>query len=135
MKFTKKFLKDMKKETTSRLKKRVINDLLGNGVNTEDLFKHMEDIVKYGCQSGCVSSLIYYKDTTRFFDNYRSEILEYVNDYINECSEDEYLQLNKGDIVISKNQKRFTDEEKNFLTWFIYEEIVNDLLNTFYGMD
>ena len=60
MKFTKKALQDIKKETTSRLERRVINDLLGNGLNTEDLFKHMEDIVQYGCQSGCVSSLIYY---------------------------------------------------------------------------
>ena len=135
MKFTKKFLQDIKKKTTSRLKRRVINDLLGNGLNTGDLFKHMEDIIQYGCQSGCVSSLIYYSDTVKFFNNYRREILEYVNEYIDMCSEDEILQLDKGDVIINKNQTRFSNEEKNFLTWFIYEEIVNDLLNIFYGMD
>ena len=131
MTFTKKHLKDIKKESTSKLQKRVINDLLATGLNTEDLYKHMNDIIQYGCQSGCVLSLIYYSDTVRFFDNYRKDILESVNNYIEEYSEDEFLQLNKGDIIVSKNQKRFTDEEKNYLTWFMYEEIVYELLNNF----
>ena len=128
MKFTKKALKEIKKDM-NRLERRVVNDLLATGLDTKDLYKHMEDIQKYGCQSGCVSSLIYYNDTVRFFNNYREEILEMASNLMYDCGYN-HIEFNNGIIVYNK-QKRFTDKEKNIMSWFAYEEIIFDLLNKF----
>ncbi len=132
MKFTKKALKEFKKDV-DRLTKRVVNDLLGTGYTTEELWNHIEDICRYGCISGTVTSLIYYTDTIKFFDTYRKEILYLANEYKDWNSEvcDYVLNLNNIGIVYREGQKRFNIEEKNGLTWFAYELIVNDIVNYF----
>lgn len=64
------------------------------------------DLASSGCQSGTISSLIYYVDTRRFFDNFYDEI-----EILREEFEDntgEPLQIN-GDL-------------KNWLAWFAFEE-------------
>jgi predicted transcriptional regulator len=35
---------------------------------------HLKDILEYGCASGTVSPLIYYKDTKEFYNTYTDEI-------------------------------------------------------------
>ena len=81
-KFTKKALRELKKvnQFNTKLEKRVINDLLNTGLTTEELKDHIKDIVQCGCISGIVSSLVYYSDTTRFFNCYRQEILTMLTD-------------------------------------------------------
>lgn len=39
----------------------------------------LEDLAAHGCISGMVSSLIYYHQTERFFDQHADEILELAN--------------------------------------------------------
>ena len=68
-------LKTMKTETTG-VKNDVINYLLENNNNSEDLQTHLEDINNYGCESGQVNHLIYYKDTVKYFEEHESEIME-----------------------------------------------------------
>ena len=132
MKFTKKALKEFKKDA-DRLTKRVVNDLLATRYNTEELWGHISDIYKYGCISGVVTSLIYYTDTIKFFDTYRKEILYLANEYKGWNNEvcDYVLDLNNIGIVYREGQKRFNTQEKNSLAWFSYELIVNDIVNYF----
>ena len=116
-KFTKKALMELKKDKdfNNRVEKRVINDLLNTGLSTEELKDHIKDIVQYGCISGIVPSLVYYSDTTKFFNCYRQEILTMLTDPDkNIYSEYTYLL----------NQKKYSILEKNNLSWFAYDNTV-----------
>ena len=116
-KFTKKALRELKKvnQFNTKLEKRVISDLLNTGLTTEELKDHIKDIVQCGCISGIVSSLVYYSDTTRFFNCYRQEILTMLTDpdknIYSECT---YLL----------DQKKYSVSEKNDLSWFAYDNTV-----------
>ena len=74
--------------------------------SAEDCATFFHDILCYGCISGMVSWLIYYKDTHRFFDMYYHEIDELREEF--EDSTGEPLQI-KGDL-------------KNMLARFAFEE-------------
>ena len=116
-KFTKKALRELKKvnQFNTKLEKRVINDLLNTGLTTEELKDHIKDIVQCGCISGIVSSLVYYSDTTKFFNCYRKEILSMLQDPDkNIYSEYTYLL----------DQKKYSILEKNNLSWFAYDNTV-----------
>ena len=117
MKFTKKALRELKKvnQFNTKLEKRVINDLINTGLTTEELKDHIKDIVQCGCISGIVPSLVYYSDTTKFFNYYRKEILSMLQDPDkNIYSEYTYLL----------NQKKYSVSEKNSLSWFAYDNTV-----------
>ena len=116
-KFTKKALRELKKvnQFNTKLEKRVINDLLNTGLTTEELKDHIKDMVQCGCISGIVSSLVYYSDTTKFFNCYRKEILTMLTDPDkNIYSEYTYLL----------DQKKYSVSEKNSLSWFAYDNTV-----------
>ena len=116
-KFTKKALNELKrdKDFNKRVERKVINDLLNTGLSTEELKDHIKDIVQCGCISGIVLSLIYYSDTTRFFNCYRQEILTMLTDPDkNIYSEYTYLL----------DQKKYSVSEKNDLSWFAYDNTV-----------
>ena len=116
-KFTKKALRELKKvnQFNTKLEKRVINDLLNTGLSTEELKDHIKDIVQCGCISGIVPSLVYYSDTTKFFNCYRKEILSMLQDPDkNIYSEYTYLL----------NDKKYSISQKNDLSWFAYDNTV-----------
>jgi hypothetical protein len=71
-----------------------------------------EDVLNYGCQSGAVGALIYYKDTHKWFDTYYDEIMELTEEIEN--STGEKLHHN-GDL-------------KNWYAWLSFEETTRQLL-------
>ena len=116
-KFTKKALMELKKDKdfNTKLERKVINDLINTGLTTEELKDHIKDIVQCGCISGIVPSLVYYSDTTRFFNCYRKEIVSMLQDPDkNIYSEYTYLL----------HQKKYSILEKNSLSWFAYDNTV-----------
>ena len=116
-KFTKKALNELKrsKEFNSRVERKVINSLLTTKLSTEELKDHIKDIVQCGCISGIVPSLVYYSDTTKFFNCYRKEILSMLQDPDkNIYSEYTYLL----------DQRKYSILEKNNLSWFAYDNTV-----------
>ena len=142
VKFTKKALNSLKKEKefSDRLSRRVINDLLNNAYTTSDLKYHMEDIAEFGCSGGNVMSLVYYSETERFFNCYRKEIINLFREYIYYNTEENVYEDSKGlytiiyDSVIYEDQKKFTTQEKNDLTWFAYEEIVRRITQDYFKL-
>lgn len=130
-KFTKKALREMKKDST-KLEKKVINSLLNTSLNTNDLYSHIKDVCTHGCISGCVSDLIYYSDTEKFFNNNRKDILYLASQYFswNDNVNNYVLELRYG-IVCKEGQVKFTREEKNYLSWFAYESICYYILSDF----
>ena len=113
--------------------------MLGNGLTTEELKNHMTDILNYGCCSGCVSSLIYYSDTVRFFNCYKKEIIDSFKKFFNTTTENLHEDIRGKytiiyDSVIYEDQKKFTTQEKNDLTWFAYEEIVRRITQDYFKL-
>ena len=141
----------------NRLKKRVLNivlnDLASN--NYEGSFEQkLEYLLNYytshRCSQGIVSELIFYSDTEKWFDNYRKEIIELLENYLFECEgcfevvEDyenfkTYIKMNGIKVQVNFNctgieQKKFTSEQKNWLAWFSFEETAWELYNYFEGL-
>ena len=116
-KVTKKALNELKRseEFNSRVERKVINDLINTGLTTEELKDHIKDIIQCGCISGIVPSLVYYTDTTKFFNCYRKEILSMLQDP-NKNIYSEYTYL--------LHQKKYSILEKNNLSWFAYDNTV-----------
>ena len=83
----------------------VLEDILAVNNNDEEIEDYIDNVLSYGCVSGCVSSLIYYEDTHKFFNKYSDEILEMLNE----------LNIWHG---IS------FDINPNNLAWFAYEETI-----------
>ena len=122
---TKELLKEF--AGTNRLSKFVVKDILedSEGYNGETLkeriLARLED-VSYGCQSGTVGCLIYYKDTTAFFKRYKKEIISLLNDTadgIGETTGSLLSGLNGWD-----DNDPFAEDvtNQNLLAWFAYEE-------------
>lgn len=72
-------LKTMETETTG-VKNDVINFLLEDVENYSPQDK-LQDLLQYGCESGQVNHLIYYKDTVKYFEDYESEIMEMLESF------------------------------------------------------
>lgn len=116
-KFSKKALNELKKDKNfnNRVEKRVINDLLNTGLSTEELKDHIKDIVQCGCISGIVPSLVYYSDTTKFFNCYRQEILTMLED------PDKNIYFYDTYWI---DHTKYSVPEKNSLAWLVYENVV-----------
>ena len=72
--------------------------------------EQLHDIAMHGCASGCASEHIYTRDCVRFFDDYESEITDYIEEYLGIESAFE-LTTDCGSI----------DQVKNHLVWIFIE--------------
>ncbi len=90
----------------------ILDDLDSYSGDTKARVKSwFNDLMRGGCSSGFVSSLLYYTDTHNFFDTYSDEILTiYAN-----------LQEELGQPIEIKG------DPKNFLSWFGFEESARTL--------
>ena len=93
------------------LKHEVIEIILNEveGIEDNKILSTVEEIVNYGCQSGIVASLIYYKDTEAFFNRHVDEILELI--------EDAKQTMDMNYIEFSRNN----------LSWFAFEIIAQEI--------
>lgn len=98
----KKCLRGIISDAPQSLKAAVAREAL----DSDDITCFFSDLLRYGCQSGMVSSLIYYSDTHTFYDTYYHDIEELRYDL--EQSMGEPLQP-KGDL-------------KNWYAWLGFEE-------------
>ena len=93
----------------------------------EKLVSRLDEITTHGCASGTVSSLIYYDDTTNFFNTYYDEIYDYLTEMDGEGLEPMQALKNSMDDVSIMMCDRYS---KNFIVWMVYEEVCYRLLNT-----
>ena len=75
----KKDLLDIRENRESRLVVDTIDIILAEVQEEQDLDKYLDNVLEYGCQSGCVSSLTYTMDTREFVQNNIDEVLEVYN--------------------------------------------------------
>ena len=76
----KKTLWRMRLNTSSELEAEVLDIILNEVEEDEDVDKYLDNVLNYGCQSGCVSSLIYHKDCDKFVKEHLSEVLDIYNE-------------------------------------------------------
>jgi hypothetical protein len=121
-------LKEIKKGTTNKLTKKVINMLLSHQNDYENLQSYIEDILQHGCISGMISELIYYNDTIAFYKKYKREIMEMLQESLLECGYKSPSEIfgNKWD-----NDDYFIKDtqNQNLLAWYGFEETVYKLAN------
>ena len=84
-----------------------------DGLDNNEIFSAVEEIVTYGCATGVVPALITYEDIENFFDRHVDEIL----DLLNEVKE-------YGEITFELN--------RNNLAWFAFEETLNRIYNNLF---
>ena len=82
-----------------------------DGLDNNEIFPAVKEMVTYGCQSGIVSALITYKDTEAFFDRHADEIFELVED----AKQMDLIDIN--DFILCKNN----------LAWFAFETIAQEI--------
>ena len=76
---SKKNLLDIRNNTESRLVVDSIDIILAEVQEEKELDLYINQVLQYGCQSGCVSSLTYTMDTREFVQNNIDEVLEVYN--------------------------------------------------------
>ena len=88
---------------------------------------NIDEVVQHGCVSGIVSSLIYYSDTVKFYDEHEKEIWELLEDHSEDYGCENVLEF-IGGFNGAKNVGDL-DQFKNLLTWWAVEETCHHLIN------
>jgi len=105
--------------------KKTIKQWVLEEVKDETLY--LEDVVKYGCVNGSVSSLIYYSDTVKFYDQFEDEIWDMLHEEHENFGSNNILET-IGQFNGAKNVDSL-DQFKNLLAWYAVEETCRKLLD------
>jgi len=86
-----------------------------------------DEVAKHGCVNGCVSALIYYHDTVKFYDQFEDEIwdrlYEDTENYGNKSIIETISMFNGSKDVGSLCQF------KNLLAWYSVEEVCREIID------
>ena len=86
--------------------------------DTDYLAGFFQDVARWGCISGMVSSLVWYSDTHKFFDTFYYEIMEILEDLTNEWIK---VQCTGEDL-------------KNRLAWLTFEKVAYEMAENDLGL-
>ena len=130
MKLTLKNIKELKQQSDSPLFKRACNYVIYSWKDYDDKKNIFTDVLHYGCQSGMVGFLIYYKDTVRFYKQYQNEISNLLYTTMNELGLYSPIELfgNKWELEDPLGRD-ITNQ--NLLAWFGFEETLRNLGQNF----
>ena len=85
----------------------------------------IEDATRHGCSGGIISELIYYADTSAFYDKYQDEIFERLSDMADDMGCESILHL----IVTFNGAKEVGShlQLKNLLAWWAAEDVCREI--------
>lgn len=121
MKLTLKNIKELKRNSSNQLEKRVCNYVLDRWSYYDDKRHIFTDVLYYGCQSGTVGFLIYYSDTVKFYKQYKNQINELLNEYMNATGIYSMKEI-FGDKWEVEDPLANDSYKQNLLAWFVFEE-------------
>ena len=130
MKLTKRNITNLKKATSSGLEKDVLEYIINRWNDYDDKTDIFRDVLKYGCQSGCVNYLIYYSDTIAYYEKYKEEICGLLYDTLVNCGLKCPFDL-FGDKWDNSDTLALEVENKNLLAWFGFEETMRNIAYNF----
>lgn len=130
MEFTKHNVAQLKTNTTSKLTEDVIDYILNEWDEYDDKKNIILDVLNNGCQSGFVGHLVYYSQTTAYYEEHKEEINELLYDTMDEC--DIYVPSelfgNKWD---KEDPLALYQSNQNLLAWFGFEETMRNFAREF----
>lgn len=120
MKFTKQNIEQIRDNTTSELTKDVIDYVLNEWDEYDNKKNIILDILNNGCQSGFVSHLVYYNQTTAYYEEHKKEINKLLYDIMDECG---ICDLSEafGDKWDKEDPLAIDCYNQNLLAWFGFE--------------
>lgn len=133
MKFTKQNIKRINqeaKENNDGLTESVTDYIIDEWGNYDDKKNIVTDVLKCGCQSGIVGSLIYYADTIAYYEANREAINTLLYDTMNECDIYDPSEL-FGDKWDKEDPLAIDDYNQNLLAWFGFEETMRNVAREF----
>ena len=85
----------------------------------------IKDTAQHGCSGGTISELIYYADTSAFYDKYKEEIFERLNNMAQDMDCESILHL----IVTFNGAKEVGShlQLKNLLAWWAAEDVCREI--------
>lgn len=118
--------------------KEAYNEIIASNLNEpEERETYLQDLTQHGAISGMVGGLIYYHETTQFFNEHRDEILSMLEELKEETGLDEkglfgekwndwedLLEEEADDLDPLEDQNN-----QNLLAWFAVEELARRELN------
>ncbi len=110
----------------NKLKNAVIDYYIDRELDSyEELQQEFSDLAQHGCISGMISSLIYYSDTTKFYNDYKEEI----NQMLSELKDGTGLSLEElfGDKFDKEDPLVLEDNNQNLMAWYAFEEMSSKL--------
>lgn len=126
MKLTLTNIRKIKIETNSELTKKVCEYVIEEWNNYDNKKSIFTDVLRYGCQSGMVGSLIYYSDTVRFYKQHEEEINDMLYETMNECGITSPKDL-FGKKWDEEDPLAYYDYNQNLLAWFGFEETLRNI--------
>jgi hypothetical protein len=132
-------LKRLKEVATNKLDKKVLRNIMDNLDSYDGVFENLMKDYSHGCNTGIVGSLISYKDTNKFFDSCRKDIIKVANEMILEgiievkegCKNSgeyyNYIEILNVEFELSVYRflkNRFNMYQKNNLAWLAFENSV-----------
>ena len=134
MKLTLANVKELKRNSTSSLFKRVCNYVIDRWGDYNDKKYIFTDVLNHGCQSGVVTELIYYSDTVRFYKQYRQEINDLLYDAMSGTGLYAPSEL-FGDKWDKEDPLAQDDFNQNLLAWFGFEETLRNIGYNFESLE
>ena len=130
MKLTIENIKKFRRKSNSGLTNYVCNYIIDKWDNYDDKENILLDVINLGCVSGIVTNLIYFKQTSAFYDFYKHEINNLLVETLDGCG------CNSPADLFGKNWDD-TDvlaleaNNQNLLAWFSFEETMKNIANEF----
>lgn len=121
-----------------KVKEIILNESESENLTNINTIGYMNDIVQYGCNSGIVSELIYTGNNFNFYNEYKNEIKEFINDIKMDMGIEDIREVIKNweyTNELEHNASSIDEDIKNsdsnvvYLVWLVFEEIVYNLLN------
>lgn len=111
-------------KTNDKLLKKVISIIIANG-DKGHLLDYIQYVLSSRCISGCISQLYYYSDTVKFYEKYKNEIQDLLNNT--------YLKPAEifGDKWDKEDPLCLEANNQTLLAWFGFEETCLSILNLF----
>ncbi len=134
MKLTLANIKELKRNSSSPLIKRVCNYVIGEWSDYSDKKSIFTDVLYHGCQSGIVGELIYYTDTVRFYKQYKEEINSLLYDAMDGTGLYAPSEL-FGDKWDKEDPLAQYDYNQNLLAWFGFEETLRNIAYKFESLE